>query len=100
MTFKKDAKNNYSKPMFDLINPDFTLQMAKVLTIGAKKYGVNNFKKASKKQQKLYVGAIHRHLNEWQRGSKNDSETEINHMVSVAINAMFLYYFDILKTNE
>lgn len=100
MTFKKDAKNSFTKPKFELINPKFIEDMAKVLTVGAKKYGENNFMKANKQERKLYIGAIHRHLNQWQQGNKYDEETEINHLVSVAINAMFLYYFDFLKDNE
>jgi hypothetical protein len=97
MTFKKDALNNYDKPMFDLIDPRFIEDMAKVLTIGAKKYGKGNYKKADKDQQNLYIGAIHRHLNAWQQGKKLDEETKLNHLISVSINAMFLYYFDLLE---
>jgi hypothetical protein len=98
--FVKDAKNDYSKPKFELINPKFVEDMAKVLTMGARKYGVDNYKKANVEERQLYIGAIHRHLNAWQQGKKCDSETEINHLVSVAINAMFLYHFDFLDCNE
>jgi hypothetical protein len=98
--FKKDAKKDFSKPKFELLNPKFLEDMAKVLTVGAQKYGANNFMKAKPAEQKLYIGAIHRHLNQWQQGVKKDEETNVNHLVSVAINAMFLYYFDVLKDNE
>jgi hypothetical protein len=94
MAFKKDAKTDNSKLRFDLINPEFLEGMAKILTHGANKYGANNFRKASKEERKLYIGALHRHLNQWQQGKKLDQDHKQNHLISVAVNAMFLYYFD------
>lgn len=95
--FVKDSKNNFDKIKFELIDPNFNNDFAKVLTIGAKKYGIDNYKRASKKDQKEYIGAIHRHLNSWERGYKFDHETKLNHMAHISANAMFLYYFDLLK---
>ena len=95
--FEKDENGVYKKPMFELIDPKFLKDMALVLTHGGEKYGTGNYKKAKAEQQKLYIGAIHRHLNAWQQGNKIDQDTNINHLISVSINAMFLYYFDILK---
>ena len=72
MAFKKDALTDMDKPMFELYDPNFLRDQVKILNLGARKYGINNYKKANIKQQQLYIGAIHRHLNDWQRGYKFD----------------------------
>ncbi len=95
--FKKESLNNFKKLKFELIDPKFLNDIAKVLTIGAEKYGIDNYKRANLKQQKEYIGAIHRHLNLWQQNFKFDHETKLNHMAHISANAMFLYYFDLLK---
>lgn len=98
MTFKKDSKDDaFKKPMFELIEPAFIESIAKILTTGAKKYGVDNYKKANKKERSHYIGALHRHFNKFQQGELLDPDTGESHLSSVAVNAMFLYYFYILK---
>lgn len=97
-TFKKESKDSkFTKPMFELIVPEFLHDVAVVLTEGAKKYGVDNYKNAKPEDIHHYLGALHRHLNEYQQGYKEDEESKLSHLTHIAVNAMFLYYYDYLQ---
>jgi len=92
--FKKDSKDNqFSKPMFELIDPDFLKDVAKVLTFGANKYGLFNWQNAKQKELHHLTGAIYRHLNEYQTGEIFDKESKLQHMAHISVNAMFLHWF-------
>lgn len=101
-------KFDTNKPRFDLIDPWFEEDVAKVLTMGAAKYAENNWKLNTDINR--YIGALQRHLNEIkkaavvsaessQRSSHIantakffDLESGLQHTAHIACNAMFLHY--------
>lgn len=83
-------KFDEDKPRFDLIDPWFHEDVAKVLTMGAKKYKVNNWKK--NKDITRYISALERHLNAIKKGELKDEESLLQHSAHIACNAMFLHY--------
>ena len=90
-------KYDRGKPMFDLLVPEFLEGLAKVLTMGAEKYGPENWKHGL--EPRRFLAALYRHLNAYHRGEKNDSESGLSHLLHISINAMFLYYFDEVEKN-
>ena len=84
MKFDKD------KPMFELIDPYFEEDIAKVLTMGAKKYAKDNWKLNTDLDR--YIGALDRHLNDLKKGIHKDRESKLQHTAHIACNAMFLHY--------
>ena len=86
-------KYDCGKPRFDLLIPEFTEQMAKVMELGTRKYAENSWQSVPNGRSR-YTAALHRHLNAWQQGERLDSESGCSHMAHVAINAMFLSYFE------
>ena len=84
-------KYDNDKPMMSLLEPDFIEGMAKVLTMGAKKYSKDNWKLCEDKSR--YEDALYRHMNEYLKGREFDTESELPHLAHVAVNAMFLQYF-------
>lgn len=87
--FVKDFKN---KLQYDLIPPEVTKSLAKVLTYGANKYSPNNWKNC--KDKDIYISALYRHIEEWRSGNKNDDETGFNHLEHALCNLAFLVYFE------
>lgn len=75
----------------DLIPVAPILEIAKVLTYGAKKYSERNWEKGLK-WSRCY-GAALRHLFAWFSGETNDTETGINHLAHAACEIIFLLEF-------
>ena len=88
--FNKDDKG---KPMVSLVESDFILGMAKILTFGANKYGAENWKLgASPEDIRRYKDALLRHVLTYTSGELNDKETGLSHAYHAACNLMFLDY--------
>lgn len=93
------AKFDNGKTRFDLLSPDFELQMAKVLTHGANTYGENSWQGVPNAVSR-YTAALKRHTNAMSRGEVLDDGpggTGCTHAACIAINAMFLHYFQTRK---
>ena len=86
---KKDA----DKLRFDLILPEFEEAMAHALTHGVKAYGVNDWQKVADARAR-YTGALQRHLNQWRKGYMYDLDSDCINLAQIAVNAMFLYWFE------
>lgn len=80
------------KVRMDLIPAFANIEFGKVLTIGAKKYGDNNWQKGMKWSRVL--GSLERHLYAIKKGEDFDPETGLLHSAHVMTNAAFLteYY--------
>jgi len=87
-------KNDKSKPRMELLDPDFMVGVAQVLTFGAEKYDAYNWQKADKDGIERIKGAMLRHQMAYMNGEQVDPETGLNHMYHISCNAMFLAYFD------
>lgn len=86
-------KKDEDKLRFDLILPEFEEAMAHVLTHGAKEYGANNWQKVVDAKTR-YTGALQRHLNQYRKGYMYDLDSDCNNLAQIAVNAMFLYWFE------
>ena len=93
----KFLKFDRAKPRFDLVDPWFSEDTAKVLTMGALKYAEDNWKLNT--DIKRYIGALERHLNEIKKGEFIDDESKLQHTAHIACNAMFLHYMIRKGTN-
>lgn len=92
------AKYDYGKPRMELITPEFEEEMARVLTYGAELYGAYSWKTISNAVAR-YTGALKRHTNRMARGEIIDPSTGLYHSSQIAVNAMFLHYFQTIKEN-
>ncbi len=75
------------KDRFDLIPPKSMQLLAKVLTLGANKYGANNWQNV---EAYRYVGALGRHLNAHRQGETIDPESGLPHLAHCLTNVVFL----------
>ena len=93
-------KNDKQKPRMELLDPDFMVGVAQVLTFGAVKYDAYNWQKADDEGIERIKGAMLRHQMAYMNGEIHDPETGLNHMYHISCNAMFLAYFDRHKTEN
>ncbi len=84
-------KFDTGKPMMDLVRPEFTEGVAKVLTFGAQKYEAHNWAKGI--QYSRIVAALDRHMNEIKKGNWYDAESGLPHIDHVGCCVMFLSCF-------
>jgi len=84
-------KYDMAKPRMDLIDPDFELSLARVLTFGANKYGANNWQDLEDAEHR-YMAACMRHLNRMRRGEWYDRDSGHPHVIHAACNLMFLFH--------
>lgn len=89
---KKFVKADGGKLMMSLIEPQFIKGTAKVLTLGAEKYEVDNWKKCE--DRKRYEDALLRHIYDYLQGNKRDNESGVSHLYHAACNLMFLDFLD------
>lgn len=82
------TKHDDNKPRTDLLDADFMLGLAAVLTDGATKYGDNNWRKGMA-FSRAYA-ALLRHLFAFWNGYDNDAESGLPHLDHAAAELMFL----------
>lgn len=83
------------------LQADFITEMARVLAFGAEKYGADNWKKAPAEARDIYLNALMRHVLAYAKGYQYGVKDEQYHLAQIAVNAMFLFYFDKMgKENE
>ena len=85
-------KNDIGKLRMDLITAEFMRELAKVLTLGASKYGDKNWAKGIKWGR--VFGACLRHLYDWLGGEKIDPESGLSHLAHAVCNLMFLITYE------
>lgn len=85
---------NKGKPRMELIEAGFMEEVAKILTFGAEKYEIDNWKKFDNEKRFQTIGSLMRHLEEYRKGNKMDSESNCSHLCHIVTNAMFLWWFD------
>lgn len=81
-------KFDTNKPRMALVPSSLQTSVAEVMTYGAKKYKVNNWRKV--KSQEPYINALERHLAAYKNGETHDKESGLSHMAHIACNAAFL----------
>ena len=91
---KDFMKNDLDKPRVSLIEPQFILGLADVLTFGAKKYEADNWKKMTASDIPRVKDSLLRHTLAYLSGEQLDPESGLPHLYHMTCNIMFLDYFD------
>jgi hypothetical protein len=86
-------KFDNEKPRYGLLKPASLEEMVKVLTYGAKKYSVDNWKLVPDLENR-YFDAAQRHIWAFRRGETHDPESGLHHLAHAMCSLMF-----ILETN-
>jgi hypothetical protein len=86
-------KYDTNKNRWDLLPIEHVESVVRVLTMGATKYGDNNWQLVENAQERYYAAAM-RHLVEWRKGNKIDNESGESHLAHVMCNLVFLMHFD------
>jgi hypothetical protein len=81
-------KHDAGKPRVDLLDPEFLLEMGRVMEFGAWKYDERNWEKGIS-YGRLF-GSLLRHALGFWKGEAIDEESGLKALAHVAINAMML----------
>jgi hypothetical protein len=87
------------KARFDLMPPLAVREFVEVLTIGAKKYGPENWRHV-KDRRRRYFAACLRHVWAWWIGEGFDPETQRSHLAHAMCCLAFLLEDDLGGTQE
>lgn len=87
-------KFDNGKLRFSLLPEGVLNKVITVLEIGAKKYQENNWQHVEGAKTR-YFDALHRHVDAWWSGERNDPETGQHHLAHAVCCAMFLMWFDL-----
>ena len=86
-------KYDEGKLLMHLVTPEFTEDVAKVLTFGAEKYEEDSWQSVPD-GKKRYTAAMLRHLSAYRKGEEIDSESGLTHLSHAACNLMFIMWFE------
>lgn len=89
------TKYDQEKIRLELLSTPALLEIAKVLTFGAKKYSDNNWRKGFLWTR--LIGAALRHVLSFMGGEDKDPETGFSHIAHAACCLMFLLEHEIKK---
>lgn len=89
MSDEVGVKYDAEKPRWDLLPVSAATAVVRVLTLGARKYSPDNWRRVEGRRWRYY-GAALRHLTAWWSGEKLDSETGENHLAHAACCILFL----------
>lgn len=98
-TTQEGTKHDQGKPKFSLIPQAALLEVAKVATFGASKYGPRNWQ-GTKNLQDRYTDAAQRHINAFLRGETHDAETDLHHLSHAVCSLMFVLDDAITKQQD
>ncbi|MFA5161170.1 MAG: dATP/dGTP diphosphohydrolase domain-containing protein [Elusimicrobiales bacterium] len=91
-------KADAGKPRLELLPGDALAEVAKVLTLGAKKYGDRNWERGIAYSR--VFGAHQRHALSWFARETRDPETGLSHIAHCAANALFLLSYELRNRRE
>ncbi|WP_417315668.1 dATP/dGTP diphosphohydrolase domain-containing protein [Cycloclasticus pugetii] len=83
------VKYDTGKPAMNLIPPNIELEVARVLTFGAEKYGPENWRLVQDARNR-YMAAAMRHISAMRRGYVLDDESGISHAAHAICCLMFM----------
>lgn len=86
-------KFDETKTRVDLLSTPALTEIAKVLTFGAEKYGVNNWREGMD-WSRLQAAAL-RHLFAFMEGEDRDQETDLPHLAHLGCCVMFLLEYQL-----
>ena len=88
MTIYKGLKYDSEKPKMNLLPPKALIEVGKVLTFGAEKYGPENWKELEDLQNRYTAGAL-RHIFAHMDGEELDPETNLSHLAHAMCCLLF-----------
>jgi hypothetical protein len=91
-------KYDSGKARVSLLSSDAIIEVAKVATMGAKKYDDNNWRGGMKWSR--LMDAAERHLLAYNKGDRIDEESGLSHLAHVAWNIMALLDYEVNKVGE
>lgn len=83
-------KQDQHKPRLDLLPPRATVELGHVLTMGAEKYGPDNWRKGGTESIPRYIAAGLRHVFAYMGGETHDQESGRHHLVHAVASLMFV----------
>lgn len=86
---KDNLKYDHDKPMMNLLPLDVLYSVAKVLTMGAKKYTPHGYRTVEDAENR-YSSALLRHLTDFQQGIELDEESGLPHIDHVICCALII----------
>ncbi|NDD82960.1 hypothetical protein EBZ38_01575 [bacterium] len=92
-------KFDTGKPDYSLIPPLAELEVVKVLTFGAKKYGRENWKEVDGALHR-YEAATRRHMAAFKMGEVYDPESGIHHYAHAICSLMFMLEMELEKRRK
>lgn len=95
---KKDDRQD-GKLMWELLPLPLLVEVVKVYTAGAQKYGANQWQNLDDGYQR-YKAALLRHLVEHEKGNPIDADTGCLHLAQVVWNALAMLYFSLKKNKD
>lgn len=87
------VKHDSEKPRVDLLSSIALIEIAKVMTFGAKKYAAHNWRGGIAWSRVL--GAALRHLLAFLGGQDKDPETGLSHLAHLGCCVMFLLEYEV-----
>lgn len=87
----KGKKFDEGKPRWSLLDYKVMTEVVKCLTVGAEKYGDENYKDVPKKK---YIDAHGRHMAAYLSGEMNDPDDGLSHIAHAIANLIFVGYHD------
>ena len=92
-------KFDQEKPMLYLLPPKSLIEIGKVLTHGAEKYGPENWRKVDDLQNR-YTSAALRHIVAHMEGEKYDDETDLSHLAHAMCCLLFKLEDELIEESE
>lgn len=88
-------KKDENKIRLDLIEPNFIISIAKVMTfaIEEKDYKINSWQEVPDPINKYYA-ALMRHVLAWRSGESHDKESGYHHLSHAGCNIMILLWYE------
>ena len=91
-------KFDKGKNRLELLPWEALVEVGKIVTFGANKYGDYNWLKGMAWSR--FYGASLRHLASWINGEDKDSETNLSHLAHAACCILFLLSYELLNIGE
>jgi len=92
-------KFDQEKPMLYLLPPKSLIEIGRVLTHGAEKYGPENWRKVDDLQNR-YTSAALRHIVAHMEGEKYDEETYLSHLAHAMCCLLFKLEDELIEESE
>lgn len=92
------VKHDNEKVRMELLPEEALVEVSKVFTFGAKKYGDFNYMKGM--EWNRLVGATRRHLSSFVRRDDIDDESGLLHLAHAAASIMMLLEYQLLALGE